>query len=163
MTRLFIPPLAFFALAALVASILLALQRGPAALFADCASFSVCFQRLDDEQEFSTRLDATREATIRRVEARMEITQALIDGRLTLREAAACYRDLNRTAPELQEVLQRTYSGKSPDEQVCRHVLALASMLMLDWSPERAAARRVQLEFEFHQAIHADEGKNSRS
>src|SRR5262245_54242584 len=60
---------------------------------------------------------------------RWEVTEAavkeVIAGRLTLREAAACFRTLTRENPDFQrENFRRTYAGASDAERHCRQVIA---------------------------------------
>jgi hypothetical protein len=53
-------------------------------------------------------------------EGRQQITSDVIDGRLSLLEAAAAFRDLNLESPALVV----TYPGSSEGEKACREVIA---------------------------------------
>jgi hypothetical protein len=75
-------------------------------------------------------MDRQSEETVRRVTAKEEAVQEVLDGRLTLWQAAARFRDLDATAPaSARRQAARRFPGLSEDERSCRQVIA--------WPPRR--------------------------
>jgi hypothetical protein len=59
-----------------------------------------------------------------RWEDRASITTDVIDGRLSLLEAAAAFRDLNHQAPTVAQAVPQAYPGRTEGESACQQVLA---------------------------------------
>jgi hypothetical protein len=76
---------------------------------------------LQQEEAYGTELDREAEETFRRLAARDEAVRDVLDGRLTLWQAAARFRDLDATAPACaRRDLARCFPGISEDERCCR-------------------------------------------
>jgi hypothetical protein len=71
--------------------------------------------------------EATLKAIQRRIAAKELIVKNLIDGRITLFEAAALFRDLNHAYPELPSV---DAPGDSEEEKLCQQVLRWVKMVL---------------------------------
>ena len=99
-------------------------------------------------------MDATIAAIRKRIRLRLEAAEALVGGRLTLLEAAAFSRDLDRTAPRdfsWRDSLN-VGAGETPEESHCWEVISLAGLILHD-QPARAAAVRRRLEEELQQHL----------
>jgi hypothetical protein len=99
------------------------------------------------ESRRGLRLEVEPAAAPRRLRAKMEIVQQLIDGRITLPEAAGAVRDLlGETSPTLQ-VIRRWEKGGSDEECLCRHLIRMARET-LEEEPQQATqvARRLEAE-----------------
>ena len=85
------------------------------------------------EDEKCHMYQARLEACTHRLEARTRIARKLIDGRLSLLEAADRYRDLNETAADFDWYgFRHSYPGQSDDERTCRQVIKTAVCLAED-------------------------------
>jgi hypothetical protein len=74
------------------------------------------------------------------------IAQKVMDGRLTLREAARRYRDHNATNPGFdRRSFEVGFPGGNDEERCCRQVITRVEC-ELGHAPERARAVRLQLE-----------------
>jgi hypothetical protein len=72
----------------------------------------------------------------------------VLAGRLTLLQAAACFRDLNQQPPEFHwELFRAQTPGMSDDERHCRAVIDL---IRLDRTVEAASVARLVQELEGH-------------
>jgi hypothetical protein len=73
-------------------------------------------------------MDRQSEETVRRLTAKGEAVQEVLDGRLTLWQAAARFRDLDATArASARRQARRRFPGLSEDERSCRQVIAWAA------------------------------------
>jgi hypothetical protein len=77
----------------------------------------------DDLQERAAQLERQRQAGLRRMEARARVVEDVIERNLPLLEAAARFRDLTRSAPEVLTQLRLSHPGCSDDELHCLHVI----------------------------------------
>lgn len=69
-------------------------------------------------------LERQRLALLRHIEAKRAVARELVAERLTLREAAARFRDLDRDAPEIYwRGFPYLYPGRSEAERYCRQVI----------------------------------------
>ena len=71
----------------------------------------------------SSQLDARLPAYRERQEAKSQVAEEVVRGRLGLLEAAARFRDLNAADPWLVEAMRTQHSGMSYEESLCRSVL----------------------------------------
>ncbi len=77
------------------------------------------------EAERGSRLDELSGAYARRIFAKHGLVEDVIAGRLSLRQAAARFRDLNEQPPAFdRERFLSLYPGADDDERHCREVLA---------------------------------------
>lgn len=82
-----------------------------------------------------TGLDEGVPAIQRRIRAKARVVDELIDGRLTLFEAAALFRRLNDPSPASAAHLARDCPGDSEEERLCRQVIAWVRVTL----PQRPA------------------------
>jgi len=77
--------------------------------------------QLGEEWRRNRELDAQGEAILRRLEAKDRIARAVLDGRLSLPEAAQCFRDLDRDWSDFDiEFFRASVPGASDAERYCR-------------------------------------------
>lgn len=91
-------------------------------------------------------LDAQDQAVLERIAARYRIVDALLEGRLTLRQAAARFRQLNPSSAEAPW-LPVTYPARSEEERCCRQVMVYARHVLRN-RPEEAQRILPRLEAE---------------
>ncbi len=98
------------------------------------------------------RLDREREAIGRRHEAKDGLARELAEGRLTLLEAAARARDMDREDPDFPwDGFRAEGPGASDDERHCLEVIAhLRTSLPLGPAPSEELARRLEEELRRH-------------
>jgi len=78
-------------------------------------------------------------AVVRRLHEKQALAREVADGRLTLREVAARYRELDEAAPGFHwEEFRRKYPGASDEERHCREVISFVRAL----PPERGDGER---------------------
>jgi hypothetical protein len=75
--------------------------------------------------------------SIRRIQAKVQIADEVVAGRLTLLEAARRYRPLQESAPGGLRYLLRKYPGATEQEVLCRNVITFARGTP-SMQPERA-------------------------
>jgi hypothetical protein len=100
--------------------------------------------------------DAGLEGIRRRSNEKVRLARELIDGRLTLAEAAARYRELDEQSPDFYwDVFRRTYVGASDEERHCREVIHYIRLEVGDNG--RASTKLVsRLEAELHARYASD-------
>jgi hypothetical protein len=104
----------------------------------------------------SEELDAQRERLRHWQEGKREAVRAVIAGRMTLLEAAARFRELDRQLPEFKwDLFRRAYPGSSDGERHCRHVIA-ATEAELSKRPDEAAEVMARLEAELQEHLQRD-------
>jgi hypothetical protein len=109
-----------------------------------------CQTVADPEDEKCRDYQARIEACAHRLDARTRIARKLIDGRLSLLEAADRYRDLNETAADFDWYgFRHSYPGQSDDERTCRQVIKTAISLAEDDAKQLVAVTE-RLERELH-------------
>jgi hypothetical protein len=96
-------------------------------------------------------------AVQRRILEKNRVAQELIDGRLTLVEAAAIFRRLNAMPPCSAGSLAHYCAGDSEAERLCRQVILWARTLAAGQSPYLAdvTAARLEEELSRHMARHS--------
>jgi hypothetical protein len=107
---------------------------------------------LAEAQRRSESLDHALQDTARRLEAKEALARALAAGRVTLLEAAARLRDLDRGKPDFNwEEFRRAFRGASDDERHCREVIKWVRMVnVVDTPQDEATARRLEAELQYH-------------
>src|SRR5262249_40138937 len=91
------------------------------------------------EQRRGEELDRRLDDGVGRWEGRETAVQKVLAGRLTLGEAAACFRTLARENPDFRsEPFRRTYAGASDEERFCRQVIVAVQARLWD-KPDEAA------------------------
>jgi len=108
---------------------------------------------LAEEQCRSEVLDGVGRDVRRRSEAKAAVVWALIDGHLTLFEAAARVRDLDRASPNFQwSEFRRFFKGDSDEERHCREVIRHVWAQLPEDSPKTQELLR-RLEAELRDAL----------
>jgi len=131
-------------LAALAAA--LALFPGlAAAVGLDLWNVPATLDAMGEGMEQSRQLDEQVRAAWRRIAAKDEVAREAAEGRLTLFEAAARFRDLDADAPEAYRRGWRCgREGASDEERYCRQVLGRAAVAAHGRPGQAAALRRLE-------------------
>ncbi|HEV3236813.1 MAG TPA: hypothetical protein VGZ25_07475 [Gemmataceae bacterium] len=109
--------------------------------------------RLDSERARTKELQTRDRAFIENIEGKKQVIKAVIDERLTLREAAAQFQTLNLLCPEYDwEGFRRAFPGRTDEERHCRQVLACLRLEVTSNSG-RVYALVARLETEFDRDI----------
>jgi hypothetical protein len=103
-----------------------------------------------DEGRRAADLRAVQEALSFRHEARREILEDVVAGRMTLLQAADQFKGLNERHPESMTAVRFTYDGGTDEERLCRQVIAGVQGLLDDRPPSEAAPIIARLEAELH-------------
>jgi hypothetical protein len=138
---------------AVVAGLLLAalLPAWLACLGFDTQDLADSFGAWQRESGRAAQLDARSEVVRDRLLTTERITQELIEGRLTLEEAARRLCELHEEVPLFWQVL-RLEEGTSDEERLCRHLIDRAG-IGLSEDPERARAVAWRLEGELEELL----------
>jgi hypothetical protein len=138
------PLLRFSACAALVAGLLAgAWALRPAVLTdlgLDVWEWPRWQHTLDSQSEREGELGRRWQISARREQLKNEICRELIEGRLTLRQAARRFAELPDPPERLWEDLRQNYPEGGDEERMCRHVIDWASDL-----PPRVPSRAEEL------------------
>jgi hypothetical protein len=98
--------------------------------------------------------DARLELLARRREFKAEVVLRLLDGNLTLVEAAGRFRRLNTSPPGVEDVSWKSQPGADDGERLCNQVIVWASVeLDRTHTPSEAAARVAALSRELHDHV----------
>jgi hypothetical protein len=82
-----------------------------------------------------------------------DVAEAVIEGRLTLLEAAACFRDLRASEPpDQRKVARRAFPAQSEQEWLCRLVIRFVKVMLQD-KPGVPASLAARLEEELRQHL----------
>ena len=92
------------------------------------------------------------ESGLSRLEAKKTITRRLIDGQLTLLEAAAWFRYLSKATPNGDDEASSPDRNLPEGERYCRQVIRWVGGMLAGTSPSQAAAlvRRLEAELDAH-------------
>jgi hypothetical protein len=96
----------------------------------------------------SSDLQTRAESNHRRLQAKYAIVTKLLAHRLTLREAAAHFGDLDADVPGIRDLLTQRYPGVPHDVALCREVIAQARSVLLVRAPEQMETNLARLEEE---------------
>ena len=107
-----------------------------------------------EERARAERYDRHLRSFARRSDAKQEVARELASGRLTLLEAAARARDIDRAAPDFPWAGFRLADPAGPDdERHCREVIGLIRATLPHTDPAtEAAARRCEADLRSHVA-----------
>jgi hypothetical protein len=98
-------------------------------------------------------LEARRQLGLDCLRTREAISRALVEGRMTLFEAAARLRDCSLSDPGFRwDSFRRCFPGDSDEERFCRRAID-GAVGLLAARPERARAVRLRLEAELNAAL----------
>lgn len=80
-------------------------------------------EELQELREAGQKLTAEDEAVLRRIRLKNTIISELLDGRITLFEAAAEFRELSAAHPQYMQMLTMRYPYRSANEIYCLNVI----------------------------------------
>jgi hypothetical protein len=105
---------------------------------------------LATEQERGDTLDERRAAIRRCIAGKARVARDLIEGRRTLLEAAAAFRELQEAVPGYGwKAFRREYPGDSDDERFCRAVIRQVRYALAE-GPRAGLVERLEQELESH-------------
>jgi hypothetical protein len=94
-------------------------------------------------------IDEQIQAAQRRTAAKSEVAGEALEGRWTLLEAAARFRDLDAAAPEgYRRAWRSLVEGATDEERYCRQVLDYSATVARDRSDDPAALDRLRAQLE---------------
>jgi hypothetical protein len=99
----------------------------------------------------SVLIEPANEAALRRLDAKCAVARRLIDGELTLLEAAAWYRYIDEAMPPAGDLTLPGEEGLSEGERYCRMAIRWAGPEARQTSPSRAEAVASRLAAELEQ------------
>ena len=111
---------------------------------------------LESERQRGDDLDAQLEAVKRRYNARQEVVDDVIAGRLGLLDAAARFRDVTPGPNETVPYLRTAFAGGNDDERFCRWVIVRVDATLLSRSPAEADRAKARLEKELQDCLRRD-------
>jgi hypothetical protein len=106
-------------------------------------------QELADGAKRHRELGETGAVVMRRIEAKEALVGRLIDGEISLAEAAARFLDLNRIREDHMSLLRAMYPDMTDDERTARNVIAYTATRLADLPADRQAEVTERLEAEF--------------
>jgi hypothetical protein len=114
-------------------------------------SLSELWPKLYRERQRSEELQAAFHSVQERIDGKRRVVRELLDGRVTLLEAAARFHELCAASPAIIAGLHQRYPGCSSDaECYCRSLIRHAEDALAD-RPDRAAVlARLQAELDDH-------------
>jgi hypothetical protein len=98
-------------------------------------------------------LDRHDGIVLRRIMAKEAIVKDLLEGRLTLLEAAQRFQDLDEKSDERLDQYRLRYPGRSDGEKRCRQVIDWVRTRLEDRPPSQAAALLQRLEEELNDIL----------
>ncbi|HEY7423839.1 MAG TPA: hypothetical protein VH682_06290 [Gemmataceae bacterium] len=115
---------------------------------------------LVSEEQRRSVLEEEGSAVLLRIQDRQEIAARVIARRMTLQEAAVCFRSLNAEQSKLrEEMFLAGFPGACEEERLCRQVIAWVSNALLD-DPARRTVEVARLEAEVNRRF-SHEDKSS--
>lgn len=82
--------------------------------------------RIENDQRQQNELDVEDQLVLQRIEIKEGLISQLIDGRTTIPEVAAHFKQLNEGRELYLALYRKQYPGASDDECYCRNVVAFA-------------------------------------
>jgi hypothetical protein len=113
-------------------------------------------RQMEAERQRAALLDRRTEVVRRRLDAKNEIVGQLVDGRLTLAEAAAWFKALNESPADCPAVPHGEFPGASEGERLCRQVMSWVRADLSRQSASQAEAMSVRLEEELRTLLGRD-------
>ncbi len=108
-------------------------------------------------QEHTRHGDLAEEETLLqdRVQGKAAVVVALADGRMTLPQAAGCFREWMKDVQAFWNTLERTFASGSTDEKLCRYVIDWTRLHLEDDGPVQANAVAHRLQEELDELLRA--------
>jgi hypothetical protein len=106
-------------------------------------------RQVQENEQRAAELDRFDAVVRGRLEEKLRLTAGVLDGRVTLRQAAARFTELNARQPAMTEQVRSVYPGRTEEESTCRQVLGFAESRVTRERPDqREAFDRLREEFE---------------
>ncbi|HVS36141.1 MAG TPA: hypothetical protein VMS17_11220 [Gemmataceae bacterium] len=96
------------------------------------------------------------QAVVRRLEGKSSVTRRLLEGELTLMEAAAWFRYIDRVTGPVDSILVPGEEGESDEERLCRQVIRWAEAQAQQVSPQSSQAVVSRLEAQLDDRLRRD-------
>jgi hypothetical protein len=123
------------------------------ALGVDIWNLPALERQVEQSERFDAELDEWGRTIFTRLDGKHRVTLELLEGRLSLLQAAVRFRDLN-TLPRRNPVdLRDLFPGRSDAERVCRQVIRWASEEGRAIDPKRGESLQASLEKELQQLL----------
>lgn len=78
---------------------------------------------MEREEKRRQGLDRLDQVLLHRIEGKQMVTTQLVEGKLTLFEAAQWFAYFNETPPDVPDDSDRFFSGETREERLCRQVI----------------------------------------
>lgn len=116
----------------------------------DCGNLEGLAATWSRELARESDLEALTRVVLRRIEVKDQIVREVVANRLSLREAAARFRDLQAAATDLsEETYLWHYPGGTIDDRYCRAVIArVQHLLQADSTLSREVGARLEAELD---------------
>jgi hypothetical protein len=126
-------------------------RRWPALLFAAVAASSACWRWTPDWTPLQGPVPEDQELSQTRyllwsAQVRRRIARGLMHGDLSLREAAACFRQVNALRPAGLPSGSSYHQGNSEEERLCRQVIQYVHVLLEEERQEDGLLRHLEAE-----------------
>jgi hypothetical protein len=110
----------------------------------------ILFGRMLESREQEQFLNAQGVLLKQRMDRKREVSMAVVEGRMSLLDAAALFRDLDQTGPNIGwEHYRASFPGGTDEERHCREVIVWVERMVDPPPPERAAVvERLERELE---------------
>jgi hypothetical protein len=103
-----------------------------------------------EEQERADSLSQRDVVLLKRIDAKTSVVKKVIDGQLSLREAAASFRKLNSCPNGDVDDYRVLFPGTSEEECLCRQVIAWVSCELRSRHADKAMIGRLEAELADH-------------
>ena len=113
-------------------------------------------RQMEAERQRAALLDRRNEVVSRRLDAKNVVVGQLLDGRMTLAEAAAWFKALNESPADCPAVAHGEFPGASEGERLCRQVIGWAQAERAGQSASQAEATNARLEEELQTLLGRD-------
>jgi hypothetical protein len=114
----------------------------------------------EEEQETQRRAEMARRnlILIRRHAAKEKVVKAVLEGRMSLLQAARLFQDLDENPADCRNDYRSFFPGRSDGEKLCRQVLEWTQSQMVDAPPSQAAAVLERLQAELQENMDRNGG-----
>jgi hypothetical protein len=123
------------------------------ALGVDIWNLPALGREVEDSERVSTELEEWGQTLMARIRRKRGVTLDLLEGRLSLLEAADRFRALSVRGPHDPADPIKVFPGRTETERVCRQVISRVFDEATVIDPQRAEAVRAALEWELEQRL----------
>jgi hypothetical protein len=139
-------------LTALATCTLFGLSSGESPGWLDFKDMAALYRRFVGQRQRGEELADQEVRLHSRLRGKERVARDLAQGRLTLTQAAARFRELSAGTPEVQDAIDRVFRSGSEGEKLCRYVI-LWTERALEESPETARATGERLRAELDELL----------